>query len=124
MVLSAASAFALPRRIVDLGHTPFATLLIPVSRPTYKIANAIRNHFEPPVSEDDRPLKEIQDENLALKQELGRMSSEIDRLQQRAGERANLDKFETFCQRFEVTGTDGDNRDGLIIAGTNMGDVR
>jgi hypothetical protein len=42
MMLSLLGAFVLPPRATDLGRTSFQTLLIPISRPTYRIANAIR----------------------------------------------------------------------------------
>ena len=124
MILSLLSAFVFPRRMTDVGHSQFAALLIPISRPSYRIANAIRAHFVQPVTEDSRPDQAIATENLALKEQIQRMTAQIDKLQQRAGERASLGGFETFCQRFEVTGTDGDNRDGLTIGGLSFNSVR
>jgi len=124
MILSLLSAFVFPARMSDVGHTQFAALLFPISRPTYRIANAIRAHFVEPVSEDSRPDQAIETENLALKEQIQRMTAQIDMLQQRAGERASLGGFESFCNRFEVTGTDGDNRDGLTIGGLSFSSVR
>ena len=45
LILSFFSAFVLPSRVTDLGRTQFETLLIPISRPTYRIAGAIRAYW-------------------------------------------------------------------------------
>lgn len=124
MVLSLLGAFVLPPRATDLGGTWFQAMLIPISRPSYRIANAIRGHFQPPPAEDTRSARTLEQENLGLKQQIQRMGAEIERLQQRAGERASLGGFETYCSRFEVTAADSDNRDGLAIAGSGIGAVR
>ncbi|MGD0461435.1 MAG: rod shape-determining protein MreC [Tepidisphaeraceae bacterium] len=123
MVLSFFSAFVLPQRLTDLGRTQFATLLIPISRPTYIIASAIRAHFVHEPSEDTRPAQAIEQENLMLKQQNLTMAAEIDRLAQRAGERARLGGIESLCGRFEVAGTDSDNHEGLTITGSGLSAV-
>ena len=69
-MLSLLSAFALPRRATDLNGTSLQTLLIPISRPTYRIANAIRGRFETQPVEDTRDSLDIKRENLALKQQI------------------------------------------------------
>jgi rod shape-determining protein MreC len=124
MVLSFFSAFILPARLTDVGHMPLETLLIPFSRPTYRLANAIRGHFVSHPPEDTRPAQAIERENLALRQQVQVMSAEIERLAQRADERARLGGFEELCTRFEVAGTDSDTRDGLTITGSGLGVVR
>ena len=48
------------------------------------------------------------------------MSAEIERLAQRADERERLGGFESLCERFEVAGTDSDNREGLTITGSGL----
>ncbi len=120
LLLSFLSAFILPRRMTDLGRMQLQTLLIPISQPTYTLANAIRNHFQPHTPEDTRPLETIEQENLGLKQQIQEMSTQIEDLKQRAGERESLGGFETYCTRFEVTAADSDNREGLTIAGTRF----
>jgi cell shape-determining protein MreC len=125
MVLSFVSAFILPQRVTDLGRTPFEALLIPISRPSYRIANAIRGHFVREAAEEDtRPAQAIEQENLVLKQQVQIMSAEIERLAQRADERERLGGFESLCERFEVAGTDSDNREGLTITGSGLSAVR
>lgn len=124
MALSFLSAFVLPPRFTDLGRTPFETLLIPISRPSYRIANAIRGHFVHESAEDTRPDQAIEQENLVLKQQVQIMSAEIERLAQRADERERLGGFESLCGRFEVAGTDSDNREGLTITGSGLSAVR
>lgn len=124
MVLSLLSAFALPRRVTDLNGTTVQTLLIPISRPSYRIANAIRGRFQTKPAEDNRDTRTIELENQALKQQIQRMSAQIDQLQQRAGERASLGGFESFCDRFEVTAADSDNREGITITGSGIGNLR
>jgi cell shape-determining protein MreC len=124
LTLSFLSAFVLPRRVTDLGRTPLQTLLIPISRPTYRFANAIRGHFQSQPSEDTRPMQTIEQENLGLKQQIQQMTAEIEQLEQRAGERASLGGFETYCSRFQVTAADSDNREGLTITGSSIGDVQ
>jgi len=123
MVLSFFSAFVLPQRLTDLGRTQFATLLIPISRPTYLIAGAIRAHFVHEPSEDTRPAEAIEQENLILRQKVLVMAAEIDRLAQRAGEREQLGGVERLCSRFEVAGTDSDNHEGLTITGSGLSAV-
>jgi cell shape-determining protein MreC len=120
LLLSFLSAFVLPRRMTDLGRMQLQTLLIPLSSPTYHLANAVRNHFQPHALEDTRPMQTIAQENLALKQQIQQMSAAIEDLKQRVGERESLGGFETYCTRFEVTGADSDNREGLIIAGAGF----
>jgi cell shape-determining protein MreC len=124
MMLSLLSAFALPRRATDLNGTSLQTLLIPISRPTYRIANAIRGHFETQPIEDTRDTRDIQRENLALKQQIETMSNEIDHLQQRAGERASLGGFEAFCDRFEVTAADTGVHEAITITGSGISNLR
>lgn len=123
MVLGFFSAFVLPQRLTDLGRTQFATLLIPISRPSYLIANAIRAHFVHEPSEDTRSAETIERENLILRQKVLVMAAEIDRLAQRAGEREQLGGFERLCSRFEVAGTDSDNHEGLTITGSGLSAV-
>ncbi|MGD0540927.1 MAG: rod shape-determining protein MreC [Tepidisphaeraceae bacterium] len=123
MILSFFSAFVLPQRLTDLGRTQFATLLIPISRPTYLIAGAIRAHFVHEPSEDTRAAQAIEQENLVLRQKVLVMAAEIDRLEQRAGEREQLGGVERLCSRFEVAGTDSDNHEGLTITGSGLGAV-
>jgi cell shape-determining protein MreC len=124
LILSFFSAFVLPSRVTDLGRTQFETLLIPISRPTYRIASAIHGHYAHEPLEDTRPAQTIEQENLILKQQVELMSAEIERLAQRAGERERLGGFEQLCSRFEVAGTDTDNHDGLTITGTGLSAVR
>jgi cell shape-determining protein MreC len=123
LALSFFSAFVLPQRLTDLGRTQFETLLIPISRPTYRIATTIRTHFVHQPIEDTRPADTIEQENLVLKQQVQLMAAEIDRLQQRANERESLGGFERLCSRFEVAGADSDNRDGLTITGSGLSTV-
>jgi rod shape-determining protein MreC len=123
LALSFFSAFILPQRLTDLGRTQFETLLIPISRPTYRIASAIHAHFVHQPVEDTRPAETIEQENLVLKQQVQLMSAEIDRLAQRAGERERLGGFEQLCSRFEVAGTDSDNHEGLTITGSGLSAV-
>jgi rod shape-determining protein MreC len=123
MALSFLCAFVLPPKLTDIGRTQFSALLIPLSRPSYRLANAIRNHFQPPQAQDTRPVETIEQENVALKQQIQRLSSEIEQLRRRAGERESLGNLESLCERFSVTGADGDNREGLTIGGI-LGDVR
>src|SRR5690348_14058667 len=101
MTLSLLSAFALPQHATELNGTFFQTLLIPISRPAFKIANSIRGRFESQPVLDTRDTRAIEQENLALKQQIQNMSSIIQQLQQRANERASLGGFESFCERFE-----------------------
>src|SRR5580692_9133554 len=124
MILSLLSAFVFPQRLTAVGHTQFAALLFPISRPAYRVANAIRAHFVHPEVQDSRPDQAIETENLALKEQIQRMGAQMDMLEQRAGERASLGGFESFCNRYEVTGTDGDNRDGLTLGGSSFESVR
>ncbi len=124
LILSFFSAFVLPSRVTDLGRTQFETLLIPISRPTYRIASAIHGHYAHEPLEDTRPAQTIEQENLILKQQVELMSAEIERLAQCAGERERLGGFEQLCSRFEVAGTDTDNHDGLTITGTGLSAVR
>jgi cell shape-determining protein MreC len=120
LTLSFLSAFVLPRRMTDLSRMPIQTLLIPISRPTYRLANAIRGHFEAQTVEDTRPIQTIEQENLGLKQQIQEMSFQIQHLEQRADERASLGGFESYCTRFEVSGADSDNRQGLTISGAGL----
>lgn len=124
MALSFLGAFILPPRVTGLGRTPFETLLIPISRPTYKIANAIRGHFEQEPPEDTRSAQTIERENLVLKQQVQIMAAEIERLAQRADERERLGGFESLCGRFEVAGTDSDSGEGLTLTGSGLSAVR
>jgi cell shape-determining protein MreC len=124
MMLSLLSAFALPRRATDLNGTSLETLLIPISRPTYRIANAIRGRFAAQPIEDTRDSRDIERENLALKQQIQAMAGEIDHLQQRAGERASLGGFEAFCDRFEVTAADSGVHDAITITGSGISGLR
>jgi hypothetical protein len=124
LALSFFSAFVLPPRMTDLGRTEFETLLIPISRPTYRIANLIRGRFVHAPPEDTRPAQTIAQENLILKQQVELMSAEINRLAQRAGERERLGGFQQFCSRFEVAGTDSDSHEGLTITGAGLSAVR
>jgi len=120
MMLSLLSAFALPPRVTDLNGSSLQALLIPISRPTYKIANAIRGRFETRPVDDTRDTSAIERENQALKQQIQAMRAEIDHLQQRAGERASLGGFEEFCDRFEVTAADTGVHDGITITGSGI----
>jgi cell shape-determining protein MreC len=124
MVLSLVSAFMLPPHVTDIGRSPIQTLLIPISRPAYRIANAVRGHLQPQAVEDIRPTMAIQEENQALKQQVQRLSTEIEDLEQRAGERARLGGFESYCDRFDVTAADTNGRDGITIGGTKASELR
>jgi cell shape-determining protein MreC len=124
LALSFFSAFVLPPRLTDLGRTQFETLLIPISRPTYKIATEIHAHFAHETPEDTRPSQTIEQENRVLRQQVQLMSAEIDRLAQRASERARLGGFEQYCTRYEVAGTDADNHDGITITGSGLSAVQ
>ena len=124
MMLSLLSAFALPRRATDLSGTSLQAILIPISRPTYKIASAIRGRTSAQPMQDDRASRTIEQENLALKYQILRMTSEIDQLQERAGERASLGGFESFCDRFEVTAADAPPREGITVTGSGVGSLQ
>jgi rod shape-determining protein MreC len=123
MMLSLLSAFVLPPHVTDIGRSPVQTLLIPISRPAYRIANAIRGHVQPQPIEDTRPALEIQQENLALKQQVQWLSTKVEELSQQLNERASLGAREDYCDRFDVTAADT-GRDGITIAGTKIGAVR
>jgi hypothetical protein len=124
MMLSLVSAFALPRRATDLNGTGLQTLLIPISRPTYRIANSIRARFETRAVEDTRGAGEIELENVALKQQIQAMTAEINQLELRAGERASLGGFQQFCDRYEVTAADSGLHDAITITGSGVSGLR
>ncbi len=119
-MLSLLSAFGLPRRFTDLGGTAMQAVLIPVSRPTYKLANAIRGRFDSQPQRDTRESRQIEQENLALKYQVQQMTATIDQLRQQAGERASLGEFQSFCDRFEVTAADAPPREGITITGSGV----
>jgi cell shape-determining protein MreC len=52
------------------------------------------------------------------------MAAEIDQWQQRAGERASLGGFESFCDRFEVAAADTAPREGITVTGTGVGSLQ
>ena len=71
--------------MTEIGRSPVQTLLVPISRPVYRIANAIRDRFESEPVEEARPAGEILQENVALKQQVQQLSHAIEDLEQRAG---------------------------------------
>ena len=123
MMLSLLSAFVLPPRVTDIGRSPVQTLLIPISRPAYRIANAIRGHIQPQPVEDTRPTQEIAQENLALKQQVQHLLMTVEKQAEQLKERESLGDRQDYCDRFDVTAADI-NGDGITIAGTKIGVVR
>jgi cell shape-determining protein MreC len=124
MMLSLLSAFALPRHATELHGSALQTLLIPFSRPVFKIAGGIRDRAQTPQPQDTRDTRDIEQENIALKQQIQEMTAAIEELQQRAGERASLGGFEAFCDRFEVVGADTGLHEAIAISGSGIEQVR
>ncbi|MDP9173388.1 MAG: rod shape-determining protein MreC [Planctomycetota bacterium] len=124
MALSFISAFLVPPRITDSGRVQLEGLFIPISRPTYRMANWLRGRVAPDIASDTRPDQDIKQENLALRQEVSRLGAEVERLQGLAAERASLGDRQSLCERFTVAGVDSGNRQALILAGDLQGDIK
>lgn len=118
MSLSFISAFIVPQRLTDLSRVELEGLFIPVSRPTYHIANWLRRKWSHDQPEDVRPSDQIVQENLMLRQEVTRLQMEVERLQGLASERQNLGDLQSLCDHFTVAGTDSGNRDALMLEGS------
>jgi cell shape-determining protein MreC len=124
MLLSFCGAFVFPSRVTELGKMPVQTLLVPISWPMYRLGNWVRGRIEPRHSEDSRPSATIALENLALKEQVQELTATVAQLQQRLSERASLGGYQTLCDRFEVSGADSDNREGITITGSRISFVR
>ena len=124
MLLSFCSAFVFPSRLTELGKAPIQTMLVPISWPMYRISNWVRARIEPRRIEGSRPSETIALENLALKAQVQRLTANVAELQQRLREQASLGGYQTYCDRFEVTAADTDNREGITITGSKMSAVR
>lgn len=125
LALSLLSAFALPVRVTQLSGAGAQTLLVPISRPSFQIANAVRAHFasRPADQIDTRETRQIVQENLALKQQIQQMSNQMAQLEERANERASLGGFQAWCDRFELAAADAELRDAITITGSGIGKV-
>jgi hypothetical protein len=124
MLLSFLSAFVVPPRITDAGRVQLEGLFIPISHPTYTLANWIRGRVAPPESQDLRPIESVRQENLELRDEVSRLSAAIESLQGQEAEKKNLGDLNTFCDLFEVKGVDSGNREGLILGGALFNGVK
>jgi cell shape-determining protein MreC len=118
MFLSFLCAFVFPQRVTDLGRVQLEGIFIPVSRPAYHLANWVRGHFSHDAPQDSRPMDEIRQENLELKEEVNRLQMQVQRLAALADERQSLGDLQSLCERCTVSGTDSGNRDGLILGPT------
>jgi hypothetical protein len=123
MALSLVSSFVAPPRFGSGGRLRFDSLLIPVSEPSFHLVNWARRLLTRQTPRDNRADETIIAENLALKEQVRNLNLDIERLERVAGERTTLGDLKSFCDRFRVAGTDGDNRDGLFIAGLGMSRV-
>jgi len=118
------SAFVLPVRVSSRGGVFADAIFVPISAPTYRLASGLRRRLDPAPAEDTREQSTIAADNLALKQEVSRLTQQVLYLQSLAGERQSLGSLQSLCDRVPVAGTDSGNRDGLVISGLNLGAVR
>ncbi len=124
MSLSFISAFVAPPRLMEGARAELEGLFIPVSRPTYSIANWLRRKISPDQVQDIRPDADIRRENVELQQQVAFLEARVQRLQSAVGEREKLGDLQKYCERFSVAGADSGNREGLIIAGALLTSVQ
>lgn len=109
-------AFVLPERLTDSARLHAAGIFNPISLPIRRLAQAIQRPFERPQYADWRSADSISTENDELRQEIARLTANVDRLQRLEDERQNLGDLKSLCVRAAVAGGDAGGRDGLLLS--------
>ncbi len=102
----------------------FAALFIPISAPTYRIANWTRGRWTSDQAADTRDAQAVREENSRLRDEVVRLSNENRRLAVLAGDKESMGALSRLVDRFSVKGADPGNREGLTLAGSIFTDVK
>jgi cell shape-determining protein MreC len=121
--LSFLSAFVFPPRWTDPIRGQLEGIFVPISRPSYICAIWLQERISPP-QPSTRPADELEAENQELRQQITSDQIEIQRLSADAAEQANMGDLKKLCQRFMVAGADTSGRDGLILSGTSLGELK
>jgi cell shape-determining protein MreC len=118
MTMSFIGSFVLPPRFADLGRVQLEVLFIPISRPTYHLANYFRGRVVTPPVTDNRDAEDVKDENFELRKKVNLLNVQIEQLQAQLGERQSLGDLQSLCDRFVIAGADSGTREGLFLGGT------
>jgi cell shape-determining protein MreC len=114
MGLSLVSAFVVPARFTDRLRG-IQGVFSPVSRPVRALALWFEGKFETPV--DQRPDKDIRDENERLKASLAHLTGQVESLQKMAADRRRLGDLGELCIPAQVMGADAAGRESLSLHG-------
>lgn len=109
-------AFVIPPELTDSARLHATGLFTPVSYPIRRIASAVYRPFDHLESADTRSNASVLAENDQLKQEVARLSAQVDRLQKLESERQNLGSLKAQSVRAVVAGADAAGRDALLLS--------
>ena len=114
-------AFVLPDNFTDTARIHFAGVFNPLSYPSRRIAEAIYHRLSPENTADPRSRQALIDENDRLRQEVVRLSANVEQLEKLEGERQRLGDLQSLCVHVPVAGGDSGGRDALLLSATSLG---
>jgi cell shape-determining protein MreC len=125
LLFCAASAFLLPR-FVDPARAQIQNIYAPISKPSLAIAQWLHARFDrqrmpDPISPDaPRSDADIRQENLELHQMIASLTTQLQKLQEREAEHAQLGRLRDLCTPYTVSAGDTGPGESLLIGGTNF----
>jgi hypothetical protein len=128
LMCCATSAFVLPR-YVDPARAQVQNIYAPVSHPAFLLIQLIQARLShstrDPISPDSpRADADIRQENLELHQELASLSVQLQKLQEREAQHAQLGRLRDLCTPYSVAAGDSGTSETLLIAGTSLDGLR
>lgn len=128
VLISGLCALLLPARVSDVARGQLDALLVPVSWPARKLAEAAHRQLRGPQrvedpfrGESDKPRTsdEVLKDNQRLVIQVASMAKQIEELAKRAASREKLGDVQQLCDSFAVIGSDSGNRQSLILRGSS-----
>ena len=115
MVLSAASAFAVPLRMTNIARAQFQNLVAPIARPIGSFAHYVHGKVARPQKLDSRDATVIAVENDHLKTTIASLQAQVRALQDLTAERQLLGDVLPLCTPVPVVGGDAGLRESLSL---------
>jgi hypothetical protein len=124
LVLSALTAFVIPKRYTERIQPQVQSLFYPVARPVGALAAWASGRVSKEKPTDTRDAKEILRENEYLRQELAAAFRDLEEQRRINEERSRVGPIREFCTPVTVIGPDAGNREGLLLRGSTLEGLR
>ena len=122
--LAGLSAFAIPAPYTRKAVPDVQALFSPISWPVRSVAEKLSSKFDSQVAEENRTKGALLDENEELRQQVAKLSHDLDELRKISAGFEGLGDLKERCRSYPVVFNDSGTSDSLAISTSSLSGVR